>query len=302
MEKRGLGKGLAALISEAAPNAGEGEVRAIPLTQLVPNPHQPRTHFDTEKMDDLAASVREHGILQPILVKRIGHEQYQLVAGERRFRAAQKVGLAVIPALIKDFSSQEQLEVAIIENLQREDIGVMETARAYKKLIDEFSMLQEMVAQRVGKSRSAISNTLRLLKLPKAIQTSIESGQLSEGHARAILTAEGDDRMLEVWEIVLRNDLTVRETEKIARVSRETLKIRKTAETERQAAESALESTLHPSYANDANEADFANRLQERLGTKVVIRRMFQSVGKIEIEFYSEEDLIRVAEILIGPQ
>ncbi len=301
MEKRGLGRGLAALISEAAPNTGEGEVRAIPLTQLVPNPHQPRTHFDPEKMDDLAASVREHGVLQPILVKRIGHEQYQLVAGERRFRAAQKVGLAVIPALVKDFSSQEQLEVAIIENLQREDIGVMETARAYRKLIDEFSMLQEMVAQRVGKSRSAISNTLRLLKLPKAIQTSIESGQLSEGHARAILTAEGDDRMLEVWEIVLRNDLSVRETEKIARVSRETLKIRKTAATERQPAESAIESDLHPSYANDANEADFANRLQERLGTKVVIRRMFQSVGKIEIEFYSEEDLIRVAEILIGP-
>ncbi len=296
MEKRGLGKGLAALISEVAPNAGEGEVRSIPLTQLVPNPHQPRTHFDPEKMDELVASVREHGVLQPILVKRIGHEQYQLVAGERRFRAAQKVGLAVIPALVKDFSSQEQLEVAIIENLQREDIGVMETARAYKKLIDEFSMLQERVAQRVGKSRSAISNTLRLLKLPKAIQTSIESGQLSEGHARAILTAEGDDRMLEVWEIVLRNDLSVRETEKIARVSRETLKTRKTAETERQASESSP----HPSYAIDANEADFANRLQERLGTKVVIRRVFQSVGKIEIEFYSEEDLIRVAEILIG--
>src|ERR1051325_6862145 len=154
MEKRGLGRGLAALISDTMTEAGESQGRELPIQQIAANPHQPRTLFDPLKMEELVASVREHGILQPVLVRRIGHERYQLVAGERRYRAAQQAGLAVIPALVRECTEREQLEMAVVENVQREDIGPLEAARAYRRLIDEFQMTQETVSQRVGKSRS----------------------------------------------------------------------------------------------------------------------------------------------------
>ena len=290
MEKRGLGRGLAALISDSAPEKSEGETISIPLTQLVANPYQPRTQFDSEKMQELVDSIREHGVLQPILARKTGHEQYEIVAGERRFRAAQKAGLSVIPALVKEFSRQAQLEVAIIENLQREDIGVMETARAYKKLIDEFGLQQEAVAQRVGKSRSAISNTLRLLKLPEEIQESVESGEISEGHARALMTTEDRDTMLAVWKSVIDRGLNVRETERLSRVSRET-----PPTTKRDAPKQE-----ETGFRTSPNENAFLIRLQERLGTKVSLRRTSEIVGKLEVEFYSEEDLERIVDILLG--
>src|SRR5262249_44076276 len=147
-----------------------GQVHEIPVTQVEANPYQPRVLFDPEKMADLVASVQEHGILQPVLVRRVGPDRYQLVAGERRFRAAQKAGLSSIPAVVKECTEREQLEMAVVENLQREDIGVLEAARAYRRLIDEFAMTQDTVSQRVGKSRSAVANTLRLLKLPEEVQ------------------------------------------------------------------------------------------------------------------------------------
>ena len=292
MEKRGLGRGLAALISDSAPTKTGGEVISIPLTQLTANPYQPRTQFDIEKMEELTASIREHGILQPILVIKIGHEQYELVAGERRFRAAQTAGLSIIPALVKEFSKQEQLEVAIIENLQREDIGVMETARAYRNLIDEFGLQQDAIAQRVGKSRSAISNTLRLLKLPQEIQESVELGEISEGHARALLTATEKETMLAVWKSITQKSLTVRDVERLCRVSHETPK-EKTVEPNHQPESVAAQRA-------DPNEVAFAVQLQEKLGTKVSIRRMTASSGKIEIEFYSTDELERIGEILLA--
>src|SRR5580700_7693656 len=187
MEKRGLGRGLAALMSETLTESdGEGHVRQIALDQIAANPMQPRTLFDPIKLEELAISIREHGVLQPVLVRRIGHDRYQLLAGERRFRAALTAGTSQIPALVRACTEKQQLEIAIVENLQREDIGAMEAARAYKRMSIEFDMTQEAIAARVGKSRAAVANTMGLLDLPEAVQDSLETGQISEGHARAL--------------------------------------------------------------------------------------------------------------------
>ena len=190
MEKKGLGRGLAALISDSMAEGDGAQVRELPVSHIVANPFQPRTLFDPLKQEELVASIREHGVLQPVLVRRVGHERFQLVAGERRFRAAQAAGLTTIPALVKECSDREQLEIAIVENVQREDIGVIEAARAYRRMIDEFNMTQDMVSQRVGKSCSAVANMLRLLSLPEQVQDSVELGEISEGHGRALMMAE----------------------------------------------------------------------------------------------------------------
>ncbi len=217
MEKRGLGRGLSVLIPNAMDERHESQVRDIPLAQIVPNPYQPRTLFDPLKQEELVASIRQHGVLQPVLVRRIGHERYQLVAGERRFRAAQAADLPSLPALVKEVDDREQLEIAIIENLQREDIGVIEAARAYRRMIDEFGMTQETVSQRVAKSRSSVANTLRLLNLPVEVLDCIERGEISEGHARALMMAEETDDILSALKSVISRGLTVRETEKLAK-------------------------------------------------------------------------------------
>jgi ParB family chromosome partitioning protein len=307
MEKRGLGRGLAALIPEA-PEAGEssGLVREIPIDQVAANPYQPRTLFDPLKMEELVASVREHGILQPVLVRRVGHERYQLVAGERRFRAAQAAGLAVVPALIREVSEREQLEMAVVENVQREDIGVMEAARAYRRLIDEFGMIQDTVAQRVGKSRSAISNTLRLLDLPEIVQESVERGDISEGHARALLMAKEEAAILRVWQMVIKNmdrRLSVRETEKMAR---EMLSPNSSGQNAVQAGgkEKRVQNDRGERDGDylgaDPNEAAVADLLQQALGTKVSIRHAAGGTGRIEIEFYSRHDLNRLVDLLLN--
>ena len=305
MEKRGLGRGLSALIPETMDEEASGQVREIPLGQVTPNPHQPRTLFEPEKMAELVSSVREHGILQPILVRRVGHERYQLIAGERRFRAAKSAGLEAIPALVRDISEREQLEIAVVENLQREDIGAMESARAYRRLIDEFAMTQETVSQRVGKSRTAIANTLRLLQLPEEVQDSIERGDISEGHARALLMAEDEGVIVHALQTVLKKNLSVRDTERLAK------DLRNAAHNGTLPAKS-LSSSLSPSKnggngashggdgAIDPNEADIADRLQQALGTKVSLRRTAGGGGRIEIEFYSAQELERVVEMLIG--
>src|ERR1041385_5746847 len=217
MEKRGLGRGLAALISDTMSEDTQAQVLEIPIDQIVANPFQPRTLFDPIKQEELVASIREHGVLQPILVRRVGHERYQLVAGERRYRATHVAGLPTIPALVKDCTEREQLEIAVVENVQREDIGPLEAARAYRRMSDEFGMTQETIAQRVGKSRTSITNTLGLLDLPEAVQESIERGEITEGHARALKTIRDTPSLLRAWQVVLKRGLSVRETEKLAR-------------------------------------------------------------------------------------
>lgn len=304
MEKRGLGRGLSALIPESQALDREGQVREIPVGQVVANPYQPRILFDPIKMEELVASIREHGILQPVLMRQVGHERYQLIAGERRFRAAQIAGLRVIPALVKESDERESLEMAIVENVQREDIGVMEAARAYKRMTDEFGMSLDTISQRVGKSRSAISNTTRLLDLPEEIQESLECGEITEGHGRAILTAGVREDILRVWQAVVKKRLSVRETEKLARE----LKTATLSQTDVAISSQAVIGNGASGVANsepnsrfprlDPNESAVAEALQQALGTKVTLRHTSGGAGRIEIEFYSAQERDRLVELL----
>ena len=297
MEKRGLGRGLSALIPEMAEEEAAGSATAeIAIGQITPNPYQPRAYFDPERMAELVASVKEHGVLQPILARPLGPDRYELIAGERRFRAAQAVGLTTIPALIRDMSPKEQLEIAVVENLQREDIGPMEAARAYRRLINEFTMTQETVSVRVGKSRSSIANTMRLLSLPEEAQDSVERGEITEGHARALLAAETDEAILHGLKIVIKKRLSVRDAEKLAKELRAKANgaISNGVTTGANGASSDNHARIDP------NEADIADRLRQALGTKVSLRRYPGGGGKIEIEFFSAPELERVVELLIG--
>ena len=306
MEKRGLGRGLSALISDSMDEQRGGQVRELRLSEIVPNPYQPRTLFDPLKQEELVASIKEHGILQPILVRRIGHERYQLVAGERRFRAAQAAGLAVVPALIKEVEDRQQLEIAIVENLQREDIGVMEAARAYRRMIDEFQMTQDTVAQRLSKSRSAVANTLRLLNLPEEVQDAIERGEISEGHGRALMMAEDPVSILKALQNVIKRHLSVRDTEKLAREMRASAVAPATAlavgSTELRTAPTANEENraAERSRASDPNETALLDELQQMVQTKVALRRIPNGSGRIEIEFYSGDDLARILETILA--
>ena len=300
MRSRGLGRGLAALIAETQSEEMEAPVQEVPIDQVVPNPYQPRAQFDTEKMEELIASVREQGIFQPILLRRIGPAHYQLVAGERRYRAAQAVGLAAIPAMVRECNEREMLEMAVVENVQREDIGAMEAARAYRRLNDEFGLTHEAIAQRVGKNRVSITNTLRLLNLPQAIQDSVDRGEITEGHAKALLMAKEERTIHRIWQSIVQENLSVRQTEKLVE------KIRAVPSNEPARPEVKetrprlrIDSTDAPP-ASDPNEAAIVVALQERLQTKVILRRKAAGDGRIEIEFYSDEDLDRLVEILIG--
>ena len=295
MEKRGLGRGLSALISDTISPEEASQVKMIPVSQIVPNPYQPRTHFDSEKLEELTASVREFGILQPILLRRAGMDRYELIAGERRFRAACAAGLLTAPALIREIESKTQLEIAVVENLQREDIGPLEAARAYRRLIDEFGMTQETVALRVGKSRSGIANTLRLLQLPESIQVSIERGEISEGHGRAMLLCEIESDILQIYHRVRDHQLSVRDTERLARNIR-----MRSQEDSGSSFNASTSKSLSPEQNKtiDPNLTSVIEELQQMFGTKVSIKMNSGSSGKIEIEFYSSDDLDRVVDTI----
>jgi ParB family chromosome partitioning protein len=297
MEKRGLGRGLAALIAEAHDSEG---VQEIPISQLTPSPYQPRTLFDPIKLEELVSSIKEHGVLQPVLARRIGHERYQLIAGERRLRAAQKAGLESVPALVRDLPDREVLEVAMVENLQREDIGVLEAAHAYLRLSDEFGMTQDKIAQRVGKSRSAVANTLRLLSLPEKVQQSLEEGTVTEGHARALLPLAAEGVILQAWDAVVRRKLSVRATESLVK---EIQRMRARGETNAEAplavARARDDEDSLTSRRVDAITAHAVHAIQQSLGTRVSIRRQGGDRGTIEIDFYSSEDLQRLLDLLM---
>ena len=296
MQKRGLGKGLAALISESLVEADEqAQVRSIPLSAISASPVQPRTLFDPIKLEELAESIRQHGVLQPLLVRRIAHEKYQLIAGERRYRAALAAGIAEAPALIKECTDREQLEMAIVENLQREDIGALEAARAYRRMSDEFDMTQEAIAARVGKSRAAVANTLGLLDLPDEVQESLETGSITEGHARALKGLKDAPALLEAWRTTVRKNLSVRAAEKLVRDMRARPGTITVGSRKRKAAIKETNVALF-----DANAEHLVTLLQEKLGTRVVLRRSAGEAGRIELEYYSNEDLERIFECLLG--
>lgn len=281
MERKGLGRGLSALI----PGASEGTVLEIDLNQVALNPWQPRKSMDEGAMAELAASVREHGIIQPIVVRGAGQGKYELVAGERRLRAARMAGLRTIPAIVREMADQESLEVALIENIQREDISPLDAARAYRRLMDEFDLTQEDLASRVGKSRPSIANTLRLLQLSDAVQRRLEKGELSEGHARALLAISNPTVQSAVADEVVRRQCSVREAERLARSwSKAPAGVR-----------TVSRETTPP--ATDANLTAVEEQLRKLFTTRVRITHSGDR-GKIEIEFYGEEDLNRILDLI----
>jgi ParB family transcriptional regulator, chromosome partitioning protein len=279
---RGLGRGLGALIGEQESTRPREAVLDVPVEEIRPNPYQPRQSMDDTGLHELSESIREHGVLQPIVVRR-APDGYELVAGERRFRAAQLAGLSRVPACVRDYTDQQALEIALVENLQREDIGALEAARAYRRLIDEFGLTQEQIAARLGKSRTAVTNTLRLLQLPLRVQRSLESGEISEGHARAMLQAQPERREA-VLEQVVRSGANVRETEELS----------KAPGSENSAAPSPKGQGRR---SGDAHLQAAESRLRQALGTKVQIRGK-GGKGIVSIEFYSEADLDRLLQLM----
>lgn len=243
----------------------------VPLGSIVPNPHQPRLHFDEAKLTELADSIKEHGILQPLVVTKQGDNQYELIAGERRFQAAKRIGLATVPVVIRDVTEQQKLELAIIENIQRHNLNPIEEAKAYLRLVDEFNLPQEKVAEKMSKSRSSVANTLRLLNLPVEIQRAVAEGKISEGHAKALLAIENPEKLRAVFDLIIKEELTVRETELKVRSVSVKPHIRSTAVLQPE----LLERTEH---------------LTQILGTKVKIAPSGKG-GKVIIEYYAPEDL-----------
>lgn len=281
MAKRGLGRGLAMLLPEAA-EIPQGQVREIDIAAILPNPYQPRTLFDPVALEELAQSIREHGVLQPILVRETDSGKFEVVAGERRLRAAQRAGLTRIPAMVRACSEREMLEVAIVENLQREDITPIEAAKAYFRMMREFGLTQEQVAQRVGKTRTAIANALRLLQLPEEVQESLERGEISEGHGRALMMAERPDAILRLWAVVKSRGLSVRETERMAKAARQ-----------------AISPSLAPVSPPDPQIQYIQERLQGALKTRVALHFASSGAGRIEIFFYSLDELERLLDHLV---
>jgi ParB family chromosome partitioning protein len=277
-EKRpALGRGLSALIPDAAaPAAGE---RALDVDSdlLRPNPFQPRTTMDDAKIEELARSIRANGIIQPIVVRRVDGG-YEIVAGERRWRASQRAGLLKVPVVVRDVPEERLLALALIENIQREDLNPIEEAHAYRRLADEYHLTQEQIAEAVGKDRSSVANYVRLLKLPQEVRANVGSGALSMGHARALLGLPDDVAQLRVARDVLARSLSVRETEAL---------VKKTTEP----------TTVKPSVDKDVHTRAAEERLRFALGTRVRIERRRKG-GQIEIEFGSEDELQRIFEAL----
>ncbi|OGX27200.1 MAG: hypothetical protein A2787_06000 [Omnitrophica WOR_2 bacterium RIFCSPHIGHO2_01_FULL_48_9] len=281
MESRALGKGLSALIPNN-PEAVRGEgVRFLKTTAIKDSALQPRTNYDAQKLAQLVESIKEKGVLQPILVRE-KEDGYEVVAGERRLRAARQLNIVEVPAIIKKVSDQEALVLALVENIQREELNPLEEAQAFKKLIESFGFTQDAVAQSVGRDRSTISNQLRLLKLPEEIQKSLFEGHLSEGHARALLAVESFLHQKEIFEYAVSNKISVRELEKIIREGLQSGSRREKAK----------------SANRDQNVVALEENLQQVLGTKVRINAKKKS-GKIIIEYYSNGDLDRIIQRLI---
>ncbi len=292
MQKRStLGRGLASLIPEAraldvdSPRAAlaSGAVVQIPIDEVTANPMQPRRHFEEAPLQELCASIREQGVIQPILLRPVDGG-YQIVAGERRFRAACQAGLRTVPAIIRRMDQAEALEIALIENLQREDLNPVEEAEAYRALMEQFDYTQEELSRRVGKDRSTISNMLRLLKLPDEILDGLARGVVSMGHGRALLGLQDHDLMREVFTKVVADGLSVRATEEL---------VRKTTNGARSRART-------PEL--DTPMVDLQDRLARHLGTRVLMRpRARGEGGKIVVEYYNQGDLDRLIERIEGP-
>lgn len=286
--KRGLGRGLGALISSPAvmeaaqhgpvPFMAGRSIIHLDVNKLSPNPRQPRKLFDQDKLEELSNSIKQQGVNSPVLVRRRG-DTFEIIAGERRWRAAKKAGLNTIPVIIKDYSDEQSLEIAIVENLQREDLNPIEEALAYKALADEFKLTHEQIAQKVSKDRSTVTNSLRLLDLPADIVDSISSGEIAPGHARPLLGVKDGERQIEIWKETVKNGLSVRDVESLLDIistHKKKTKVRRQKET-------------NPVIR------DVEDKLSEKLGTKVEVHGTPQK-GKVIVHYYSQEDLERIME------
>ena len=294
MAKRGLGKGIGALFGGDIDETGiierdidlindtaKENVTMLKISRVEPNKEQPRKVFDEEKLNMLADSIKKHGVIQPIIVKDTKSGFYQIVAGERRWRASRIAGLKEIPAIIRSYDELATMQIALIEHLQREDLNPIEEALGYKALLDEFSFTQEQVSEQVGKSRSAIANSIRLLALPQQVREMLEKKELSSGHARAVLAVNDDESKLLLAQKIVENSLNVRQAEQLAKALNAPKK----------------EKREKPLTQLDIQIGEIQKRMSEILGTKVKIQYGAKK-GKIEIEYYSENDLERLLKIL----
>ncbi len=286
MAKKGLGRGLGALLDAGAvvetTTETEKDVKKIKITQIEPNKTQPRTDFDVEKIEELAESIREYGLIQPIVVKLNKNGYYTIIAGERRWRAARKAGLKEIPAVIKDVSEQTEKEITLIENIQREDLNALEEAAGIKELMDVYGLTQEDVAKKIGRSRPAVANILRLLNLPEEIQKLVKEGTLSQGHARALLAVEDKAKAQEIAKLIIAQDMSVRQTEAyIAGLSK--------VKTVKKLTKEEIEIARHIKALEES--------LSSELGTKIKIVNK-KNKGRIEIPYNSSEDFDRIIKLI----
>ncbi|MCR4962167.1 MAG: ParB/RepB/Spo0J family partition protein [Lachnospiraceae bacterium] len=288
-KSRGLGRGLDSLIpasigedkiiKEVAQKSGSAE-STVDINLINPNREQPRKEFNREKLEELADSIKQHGLIEPILVQD-RDDHYEIVAGERRWRAAKLAGLKEVPVVIRKFSEQEIVEISLIENIQREDLNAIEEALAYKSLMDKFGLKQDEVAKKVSKNRTTITNSLRLLKLGEKVRNLVIEKQISEGHARALLAIDDEDKQFALAERVIKDKLSVRDIEKLVKEGSNTKPVKK-----------ELPAELDIFYK------DIAEKMKASLGTKVIVTGKGDGTGKIEIEFYSNDDLDRIKALL----
>ncbi|HEY88634.1 MAG TPA: ParB/RepB/Spo0J family partition protein [Thermoflexia bacterium] len=282
--RRGLGRGLASLIPEEKVKPASG-LQEVPPDQIVPNPHQPRGPFREQELLELTASIQTHGIIQPLVVTQNPAGGYQLIAGERRWRAAGLAGLTQVPVIVKDVAPREMLELALVENIQREDLNALEEAQAYQQLMKEFGLSQAAAARRVGKSRSAVANKVRLLGAAPAIRAALLEAQLTEGHARALLGLEGDAEQTAALQVVLERELTVRQTEAL---------VKRWRAGERQP------TRAKPTPLPEVHALE--ERFQESLGTRVRLRTNEKGGGRVVIYYYSDEEFNALYQHLTGEQ
>ena len=285
MTRKALGRGLGALLSAEGTAAASEETNEVAIELIDPSPLQPRSVFDDEKLDELAKSIRTNGVVQPVLLRRKGN-RFELVAGERRWRAAEKAGLIKIPAVVRSVSDDKVLEIALIENIQREDLSPIEEARAYKKLIETLGLTQETVGERVGRDRSYVTNYLRLLKLPEDLQELLQTGRISTGHARALLGVDQPDIQRRIARRIIEQGLSVRVTEQLVRLAGVKL---------------GLPAPKPPAKGqeSDPNIRAAESKLRRHFGTKVrIVQSSNSSSGKIELEFYNQSDLDRIYSLL----
>lgn len=282
MANKALGKGLSALIPAKEPDisAPQSGVLEIPISQIRTNKYQPRTDFKQDKLNDLINSIKEKGVVQPVLARKV-QDGYELIAGERRLRAAKSLGLEKIPAILKNVGDVDMLEISLIENIQRQELNAMEEAAAYQRLVEEFNFTQEAVAKVLGKDRSTVANTLRLLGLPKKIQDLIMKGDITAGHAKAVLSLPTEEYRMRLATLIVKKGLSVREAEAIA--SKRMFASKKSRIIE----------------GKDQNIVEIENRLQQTFGTRVVVIHG-KARGQIRIDYYSNDDLNRVLDILTG--